>query len=328
MNEFLQGYRPRLLLGWWKLWGSMPVIDWIRAAELFKAGNFRRAVYYYERGIQRNAGNPAVYCAKLDHAYCIYQLGEVLEAEGLLKKLTVSSPLKDAYLLLAQLQLALGKTMEAIATMERALSLFPRDLQVALCYGHIVFESETPAPTMKSVGDFLKTFRDGLSINSPMHVALDAALATYEIYFGDEQFGERLLSRSLASGVAPFEAIMLCAERCMDQGRVTQARDQFERAAKVSPKDPRPYLSLAESYLRDSEEFQPSYAMQLATIACKLSSWQNPKCLEILRQASLVMRDADMVELIDARLRSLSPTGMKEFQQLEVEQPKTVKNLS
>jgi tetratricopeptide (TPR) repeat protein len=311
MREFFLGYRPSLLIGWWKLWRSIPVVDWIRAAELFRAGEFKRAAFYYDRGIQLNPKNPAIYCAKLDHAYCVYQLGEPAKAKTLLEELTAAAPLKDAHLILAKIQLALGKNADAVSTMKRCLSFCSDDLQVALCYAHVMFESDSPAITMKLVKDFINTFREKLSIDDPMHVAVDTALATYECYFGDEELGERLLSRALASGVAPFEAIMLRGERWLEQGRVTQAREQLDRAAKGCPTDPRPYLRLAESYLLNGELLEPKYSVQLATVACRLSNWENKECLEVLRQGYLALQDVDMVELIESRLRTLAPLEVK-----------------
>ncbi len=308
MNEFFAGYRPSLMIGWWKLWKTLPVTDWIRGAELFRSGEFKRALFYYERGLNRHSNHAAAYCARLDFAYCLYQENEINKSVTELEKLvSAGAQLKDAYLLLAKLQLILGRNKDAVSTMKRCLTFLPDDVQAALCYAHVMFESETNGATMKLVKDFVGSFRERLSLDDPMHVAVDAALATYECYFGDEEVGERLLARALASGVAPFEAIMLRGERWLEQGRVTQAREQLERAAKCCPADPRPYMRLAESYLLEGELLEPEYAVQLSTVACKRSNWQHRECLEVLRAAYIHIEDRDMVELIEDRLRALAP---------------------
>jgi len=308
MKEFLIGYRPTLVIGWWKLWKTLPVADWIRGAEFFRAGDFKKAAKYYERGFIKNASHPAAACAQLDHAYCLYQIGDILAAVGNLERVVAAgAQLKDAHLLLAKLQLNLGRFSDAVSTMKRCLSFSSEDIQVALCYAHTMFESDSPAVTMKLVKDYIQVFREKLSLEDPMHVAVDTALATYECLYGDEDLGERLLSRALASGVAPFEAILLRGERWLEQGRITQAREQLERAAKACPADPRPYLRLAESYLLDGELLEPGYAVQLATVACKRSNWEYAECLEVLRQGYIALGDRDMVDLIEERLSSLSP---------------------
>ncbi len=308
MRDFLSGYKPHLIIGWWKLWKTLPVTDWIRGAELFKAADFKKASFYYARGLKAKPNHKAANCARLDYAYCLYQLNDLKESIRELEKLAAGGAnLKDALLLLAKLQLVTGKNRDALHTMKRCLSIFGDDVQVALCYAHVMYESDSPAQSMKLVKDFVNTFREKLSLDDPMHVAVDTALAYYECLFGDEEVGERLLSRALASGVAPFEAILLRGERWIQQGRVQQGRDQIERAAKCCPADPRPYLRLAESYLLEGELHEPEYAVQLATVACKSSNWENEECLEVLRDAYIALEDRDMVELIDSRLAKISP---------------------
>jgi len=308
MREFLLGYKPQLVIGWWKLWKTLPVADWIRGAEFFRSSEFKRASFYYSRGIKKYPKHKAVACARLDFAYCLYQLNDLgIAAQELEKLVSDGSYMKDALLLLTKLQLVLGNNKNASATIKKCLSLYPDDVQVALCYAHVMYESDSPAQSMKLVKDFINTFREKLSLEDPMHVAVDTALAYYECWFGDEEVGERLLSRALASGLAPFEAIVLRGERWVEQGRVTQGREQLERACKYCPADPRPYVRLAESYLLEGELFEPEYAVQLATVACKRSNWQNQECLETLRSGYLHLEDADMVELIDSRLQSLNP---------------------
>lgn len=315
MNEFLIGYRPRLLLSWYKLWKGIPIVDWIRAAELFRAANFKRAAFYYKRGLDRHPNSRASQCAKLDYGYCLYQENQLLEAVEVLQKLLNSGcQLKDAYLLLAKLQLTLGRTKDAASTMQKALSIAPEDIQVALCYAHVMFDANVPALTMKLVKDFVNTFRAKISLEDPVHVAVDTALATFECRYGDEEVGERLLSRALASGVAPFEAILLRGERWLEQGRIHQAREQLERAAKSCPADPRPYAKLAESYLLQGDFYEPEYAVQLATVSCKCSNWENHLSLDVLRQGYGELKDHDMVELIEERLRTLAP---REFAAVE-----------
>jgi len=308
MREFFLGYKPQLVIGWWKLWKTLPIADWIRGAEFFRSAEFKRATFYYSRGIRKYPKHKAVACARLDFAYCLYQLNDLAPAAQELEKLvTDGSYMKDSLLLLTKLQLVLGNIKNASATIKKCLSLYPDDVQVALCYAHIMYESDSPAQSMKLVKDFINTFREKLNLDDPMHVAVDTALAYYECWFGDEEVGERLLSRALASGVAPFEAIVLRGERWIEQGRIQQGREQLERAAKYCPADPRPYVRLSESYLIEGEWFEPEYSVQLATVACKRSNWQNQECLEVLRSGYLHLEDADMVELIDSRLKSLNP---------------------
>src|SRR5262249_31179798 len=122
--------------------------DWIRGAELFRSGEFKRARHYYERGLKRHGAHAASACARLDFAYCLYQDCDLARAISELEKLTsTSTHLKDAYLLLAKLQLITGKSKEAVFTMKRCLAIVPDDVQAALCYAHAMFESEVGGAT-------------------------------------------------------------------------------------------------------------------------------------------------------------------------------------
>lgn len=318
-GTLISALRPTLIINWWKIWKTPPVVSWIRGAELFKEGNFKSAATHYRRGLNRKRSHKAAACARLDLGYCLYQLGDL---SGALQELSTvvkgSVPLKDAYLLLSKLQLSLGRTAEGIETMKRCLSLFPDDVQATLCYAYGLFTTDAPAKQLTLMKQYLLTIKEKLSLTDPLTVSVDTALATYELRYGEKPLGEQLLARVLASGVAPFEAILLRGEQWLKEGRLQQSRDQLERAMKAQPQDPRPLMLLARTYLADGENLEPDYAAQLATAACGRSNWENAECLTVLAEAYEHLDDPDTSLLIQTRLAALTNSDKLTLSRLSV----------
>ena len=300
-------FRPRAYYQWMKMWRALPVLDWIRGAELFRDSEFRSASEYYRRGLAKHPEHVASDCARLDLAYCLFRMGEVKQALTLLKSIAdEGQSIRDAALLLAQLQINCGQFYSAAATMRAALARYPDDAACEIGYCWSVMLSRHPGVNLDQVRFRLRDLRSRVALTDSRSVIIDSALAYYEIRYGDSEFGEQLLSRVLASGAAPFEAVLLRGERLLEDGRLTQARDQLERAMKLLPTDPRPALLLARYYLEPGDTYEAHYAFQLAQEACKKSAWEHPDTLAVLVDCYEALGEEEAAGVIGSRLRALT----------------------
>ncbi|MCC6954939.1 MAG: hypothetical protein IT290_12550, partial [Deltaproteobacteria bacterium] len=226
---------------WIRLWHTLPVREWIAAAEHFRNADFRSALRYYNRGLSRKTTHVAADCARLDRAYCLYRLGELkAAAEGLRTLVEQGSKLRDVYLLLARIELTMGRSWSAIDVLKTYRGMNASDLQteLSLCWCYMLGEAR--AGDIERIRHRLHHLRTKVSLTDPNSILVDTALAHFEIHYGDEDYGDQLLVRVLASGSAPFEAVLLRGERWLDEGRFLQGREQLERAIQRMPQDPRP----------------------------------------------------------------------------------------
>ena len=298
--------RPKLILEWYRMWKTAPVVSWLRAADAFMNKDFSLAAQHYERGLQRRPNHPARHCAGMDLAYCRYRLGDLEIAAEELSKLTSNSvALRDAYLLLGKIYDILGKPQMALHTIADGMLLFPNDLKLILSYLHTALFNGFYQPYLAEVRETALRLKRTLMLDDERQVLIDAALAHYELRWGEIEGGERMLARVLATGKAPFEAVLLRGERLLGQKRVLQGREQLSRAMRAAPRNPRPVRLLAESYLLPDEFHEPDYAEQLAMSACKLSNWKNAEHVALLSRAFDEKGDTSTAELLAERTRKL-----------------------
>ncbi len=298
--------RPREFVRWVRLWKTRPVWSWVRAAEAFKNKEFVQAAKLYREGIEKFPEHPAVSSAKLDLAYCLYRSSEYQSALDVLQYLLggTENP-KDVYLLTARIQMYIGCALSASNTMSSCLQKFPGDIQTLSCYMHSALYSCASLEEQQSIQAELVRLKAGLCLDDKRNLHLDTALAHFEIVRGDIRAGERLLARVLATGEAPFEAVLLRGERLLERGRILPAREQLTRAMTASPRDPRPVLLLARSYLRNGTEANSAWARQLAEVACQLSCWQNAECLNVLARAYEASNQKANAQLFYERMKTL-----------------------
>ncbi len=306
-NLFWLGARPKLVYDWYRMWGTLPVAHWLRAADCFIRKEFVAAALHYEKGLERNGKHPARHCARMDLAYCLYRNGEIERALQELRVVTESSvALRDAYLLRAKIEDILGRPEMAIRSLADGLALFPQDTRLLVGFIHICLFNDIEHPRLSEVRGVLLQQKRELLLDDNRQVLLDSALAHYELKIGDTESGDRMLVRVLATGMAPFEAIVIRGERLFEQRRMLQAREQLGRAMRLSPRNPRPARLLAESYLLPGDFCELDWAEQLAAVACKASAWQNPECIEIFARVMDSKGDASTTELLLERRDGLN----------------------
>ncbi|MBL7661525.1 tetratricopeptide repeat protein [bacterium] len=298
----LRALSPNLLILWWKTWKSLPIISWLRAAGHFRSGNFGSAIDFYRHGLARHPEHRAADYARLDFCYCLYRIGHLAEAEKELRILVEKEVrIRDVYLLLAEIELLLGRKTDAVLTIARCLKVFPHDVRTNYLYTRALLACGGPAKHIAILRERLYALRAKIDVRDTQAALLETAIASYELQHGQKEQGEKLLSRVLAGEDFPYEALLLKAEWYLDSGRFPQARKLAERAMSIDPNHPEPPALLAQSYLRDERIYEPSWAVALAETACKLSFWQNPIYLELLVDALERSGDHDSAELFRER---------------------------
>lgn len=310
-----------LYTDWVRRWHTLPVRDWIRAAVAFEAGNFHLAADLYRRGLDRKPHHPAAGHARFDYGYCLYRLGRLGEARTVLTEtISANNRLRDAYLLLARVHLIFGHNRSALQTLKRCVELLPDDISALSSYFHLMVSSGIDSSRLAIIRDELLQHKVKLPLDDFGQEQIDGCLAAYELKYGNRQRGERLLARVLASGRAPYDVILLRGEQFLSEGRIIQAREQFARAARIAPRDPRPFMFLAKAYMAESPFQEIEWALQSATTACRLSSYENAECISTLVRAYELNGENDVALLFIERMRDLPST-----RQLSIEQMMTFK---
>ena len=314
--------KPGDIFQWIKVWKSLPVLSWLRAARYFRTEDFRSAAYHYELGLRRHSNHGAAHCARLDFAYCLYSLGDYERAESELQLIVSDvAPLKDSYLLLARIQTASGDTDKAAKTMSQCLTLFGAEDDVVIAFAFTVFGSESSFELIAQAHTQLEALKSKLSLDCNNIPLIETALALYESRYGDPELGEQRLSRALATLNGPYEAVVLRGEGLLRAGRIQQARAQLRRALLSGARDPKPAGLLAKTYLQEGIFCEPERAIELATIACKNSGWKNPEYLQILADAYQANNDELSAGLMDSRAK-----GLKAIKEISLEDLFAVKS--
>lgn len=298
---------PRVLIHWWSLWKSAPVFDWIIGAQHFRDGNYEVARTYYRRGLLSAPKHRAAGCARLDYAYCLYRCGEWLDAKDELIKLTLQAPLmREAFMLFAEIELVLGRPQAAVNVLKRFLLRNPNDPVILGMVTHSSVAAGVSPEKLIALREKLTEAKQELDLEDEGVDSLSVALAQIEYALGEEQIGDQLLARVMATGVCPIEGIVLRAERLIKQRRFIQARKHLDRALKSSPRHPRIYALLARTYLGERSSNEAAWAVRLALLGCQHSFWQNAEVLQTLVAAYEQNNEKDAALLVALRMRKLA----------------------
>lgn len=291
---------------WYKHWGTKPVLYWIKGADLFRNGNFSDAIKHYQDGINKYPKHPAKDCAQFDLAYCLYRIEKVEEAEKYLAELIQKrSELKEVYLLASRIKSATGFVVTAKNILELASQIFPKDPQILSCLAHSYMYADCSDEQIEIIRSNLQIVRQDLNIEEINYLHIETALSHLEIRRGDLAKGERLLSRVLSTGQAPYEAVILRAERLLETSRVMPAREQLARAMAACPRDPKPMILLARSYLRVGNDYNVDWAKQLAYAAGRASYWKNAEAVSVIARAHEESGDIDSAEIFIEKIKNL-----------------------
>lgn len=290
----------RLYQNWWKTWGTFPVRSWLKAAQLFKAAQYERAIALYRRGLETHALHPARICARLDLAYCLYRVGRLKEAEEELRIAANLAPQsRDAHLRLAQLQLWTGHGLEAAWTVRRALRSLSADVELATVFFLAAYEGNAPAHLMRDAIVALKSVTVPDDCAERVRHRYEVAQACLLLAEGKKIAGRRELSRLAGQIHTSIEAILAYSQVLLRDGKISFARQQLRRGMLIAPQHPRILSLLAESYLKSGLWYNPDYAVQLAQNACQLSGWTSPREMHVLAESYYHLGDK-MAALVTA----------------------------
>jgi len=278
----------KLVFQWFRTWKRLPVFSWIKAAALYRDGNYEKAEALYRAGLEKHPKHPAQFCARLDLAYCLFKRGALQEAEAELKIVVKKLPdLKEGYLRLARLQMWSGHALEAAWTMRRALKRIEVDADLAALFLLTVLESDGPLYLLKEAVGACRL----MQATHNKHPMLNLAQAYLQCKRGDFKRGLAALEELTLSSEPQFEAVLVFAEMLLKDGRVERARKELKGAMKVAPEHPRILSLFAESYLKAGETYKPEYAQQLATAACQKTAWQSPREMHVLAESYYHIND-------------------------------------
>ncbi|HMO17609.1 MAG TPA: hypothetical protein PKA63_05295 [Oligoflexia bacterium] len=292
---------------WIRIWKSCPVLPWIRAAYAYREENFSLAAQYYRQGLKEKPKHPASLPARFDLAYCLEKNGEPHEAISVFSTLideAVDSV--ECYLNKSRLENYLGRHISSLETLRKARRRFPEDIRVIVSFMHTSLVTGFARDELLALKEFISSKCVFSAMADEQYLAIETALAHYELLLGDANEGDRKLVRVLASGDAPSEATLLRGRRMLAMGRVLQARELFRRAMIQSPGDPEPLILLSESYLESEDHQETIWAIQLAETACKLSRWKRAEAIALLGRAYERNQESDKAELYNACIRNMS----------------------
>jgi tetratricopeptide (TPR) repeat protein len=297
-----------LIYKWWVTWKSLPVISWIKAASLFRAKQYSKALEFYKEGLVRHSKHPAAYCARLDLAYCYFKQGSLLEAEEELRFLCTGFPeLKEAHKRLARLQIWTGQSLEAAWTMKRAAGRLQKkgkslDPECAALFVFAALESDAPAFVLKEAIAIAR--QAAVNCEGEKDSAMLAAARAYTLVKrGDRNRGLMALEEIVGGRHAPFEALIFYIETLLDDNRIEKARYELRKAVSVAPRCPRVLSLLAEAYLKTGGIYNAQYAIQLATAACQEGGWQSPREMHVLARAYLKFGDRISALVVASKAR-------------------------
>ncbi|MCB0352550.1 MAG: tetratricopeptide repeat protein [Bdellovibrionales bacterium] len=279
----------RLINKWWRTWGTLPVRHWVRAAALYKQGDFERASKCYEKGLKRFSAHPASFCARMDLSYCFFRLQRFEEAEIQLRQVIVKLPhSREAHIRLAKLYLWTGRTLDAVWTMKRALKGCGNHNDLVSWFLYTVSENGGPAYLIREALKLISESETGTEL-SPLAQAAKARLLSTRGRQGSKT--QEGLERIASQEDAEVEVLLIAAETLLRQHEVASARRYLRRALAISADHPRILSLLAESYLQAGPFYNSSYANQLAIQACQSNKWLSPREMHVLAETYFHLDD-------------------------------------
>lgn len=276
------GASARVLLKWWRTWGTLPVFSWVRAASSYRRGDFQKAETLYLSGLKRHKGHPAEAYARLDLAYCLFKNGKIEQAERELRLVisSVNNP-REALLRLARLQLWSGRPLEAAWTVRRMLRDFQPDADMVEVLSLSVIENRGPVYLHREAMEALKKLDEA----QKQETRIRAVRAGLNLCKNPCEEAQMELEELAASGQADFETLTILSELLLKAGKVAHARMYLKRALAREASHPRVLGLLAETYLSEGSLFNALFAVQLATAACQNSQWLSVRAMHVLALA-------------------------------------------
>ena len=262
-----------------KTWHSAPILSWVRAARLYRAGHYESAIPHYERGLQKHSAHSAASFARYELAHCLLKVQRFAEAESHLRLLILQHPAdREPYLRLVKLTMWQGLFHEAGLMAARAAQRFQPDAELVglalWCFVNTGGCSELIREVLELSQQLPAKERQGTPL-------IRAALGWHWYHSGEKGLGAREVAGvSLSRERHSVEAILAHAEILLELKHTDVAREHLRRALALRPGYPLTLALLAKTYLV-SESYQPDHAAQLALEACRSSGWRSARMLHL-----------------------------------------------
>ncbi|NLF24638.1 MAG: tetratricopeptide repeat protein [Deltaproteobacteria bacterium] len=306
--------RFEVLMRWWRVWGTLPVMAWVQGAALYRAGKFDEARRYYEKGLERHRRHPARFCAHMDLSYCLFRLRRFDEAEQHLQITVKHFPrMREASVRLARLQMWTGSYLEAAWTIKRILEHVAPDAELAALFLMAVIHNGGPAFLRKEALAALLSL-DPKQLKDPR---LEVGRALLAVQRGEIAKGRAVLEGLATQPGAPLEAHLAFSELLLSEYKIGQARVHLRAALLAAPDDPKVLTLLSESYLKPGPFYNPEYANQLAISACQNTGWLSPGEMKVLAQSFFHLGDKGSALIVASKAKQVGKQRLGVFKDSE-----------
>lgn len=285
---------------WFQKWGSLPVRSWVKAAALYRSGDYEGASKLYLTGLRRFPRHPARVNALLDVSHCLFRLKKFDQAERYLRQASIiAQHEREPYVRLARLQLWLGHAVEAAWTIRSALRVIPADPELVTLFVTAAVETGGVPHLVAEAQDLLRE----LHCEAEAAPRLEVARSRLKLLAGDLGEARDDLAALANKDRGPFEAVVAFAQVLLDEGKTAYARHHLHRSLMVSPEHPRVLRMLALSYLQPGAHFEPEYAVNLATRACQATGWSGIHEMLVLAKSYALCGDKISALLIASKAK-------------------------
>lgn len=232
--------------------GIPEVREWTLAAEATNVGCFLEASLLYREGLSRNLTHVLAPRVRRELAYCLIKIGDLQSARSELN--IVISEIgyeRDSVLMLLQVLRYLGDRLASYDLAWNVLRHLNTDKIVLAAAAHSLIWAVRLEEGMSPLWQLLNLARSRSKLGSSEEAAIHTAIAHYELAFGNEDVGQKMIARILAGNNATHESVLLRARMLLDSGRYEQSRQLYEQAVEYCVEDPFAWAGVARSYLAE-----------------------------------------------------------------------------
>lgn len=261
--------------------GRMPVFTWVKGDLYLRNQQHTTAITLYQTGLERNGAHPLAASYRLKLGTALFHERKILDAEKeLLKLLSIEPAHTSALTHLVKIYRWCGRDLEAAWLLHNSAKSSPltEELQALFCLS--VFDSGEDA-LWSDAEEIVSQF----SLQTLNALRPQLALARYEQVMGRQGRSLDILMHILRMPIPHPDAAVYASQICIKEQKFDQAKELLTQILKVVPDHPRSNSLFAELYLKSGENFNATFALQLALNSCKASGWISVREMRILAEA-------------------------------------------
>lgn len=262
---------------WQKTWHTMPVFDWVKAANLYKKGQYYHAAKLYKKGMESHSHHIAFKSAQNDYLICLMKTGEYLLCASYLERLVSDDNCEQKYLLqLASIYLRFGEVKKRQELLIKCVQKYGIDeFNIAQ-----IIHSSIDAGEINYFSSKLRLSLGKIKKN----IFINTAISRWNYQLNMSAANRATIANLAAQSNAPLEAQLIYADILRQEDRYDYARKHYVKAMVIAPRDPRPYIGNAKCLLYLGLEHHINSALGMALEAVRLSCWKNHMALQILAE--------------------------------------------